>query len=179
MNASQVGIDGCLGLSFLNRFDFRIERDRPQRLILTQKDQPAGRPAYDVFICHKSEDLSYAQEVFELLRNSGHHPFLSEESVESHGEADFRKTIDEAIEMARHLIVVGSSADNILTPWVEAEWGLFLALKRSGRKKGNLVNLLCGEMQIEELPATLSVYQAIRMDQDKWKSQLINFLPNR
>ncbi|HUT89130.1 MAG TPA: retroviral-like aspartic protease family protein [Thermoguttaceae bacterium] len=34
LDESEVGVDGLLGLSFLNRFDFRIDRSHPDKLIL-------------------------------------------------------------------------------------------------------------------------------------------------
>jgi clan AA aspartic protease (TIGR02281 family) len=37
LDESEVGVDGLLGLSFLNRFDFRIDRQRPDKLTLRPK----------------------------------------------------------------------------------------------------------------------------------------------
>jgi clan AA aspartic protease (TIGR02281 family) len=37
LDESEVGVDGLLGLSFLSRFDFRIDRQGPNKLMLTPK----------------------------------------------------------------------------------------------------------------------------------------------
>jgi clan AA aspartic protease (TIGR02281 family) len=176
---SHPGIDGCVGLSFLNRFMFRIEKERPQKLVLQLLDTSRAPAPFDVFISHKSEDLDYAKSVFDFLTASGYHPFLSEVSLQSRGETDFQKTIDAALESATHLVVVGSSRENIQAPWVEAEWRLFVGLKRAGRKRGNVIGILCGGMTVDDLPVALQYYQAISMGSPHWQTALRNYLPVR
>ena len=171
------GVDGCIGSSFLNRFDYQIQKDDPHKLLLRAKGESKGSTAYDVFICHNADDLSDSREVFDLLTVAGYNPFLSEVSLPKGGDADFRRVIDKALEDATHLVVVCSSRRNIESPWVEAEWGLFLNLKRSGKRRGNIVNVLGGSMGANDLPIALQNYQAISLSDERWKSTLINYLP--
>jgi len=50
-------------------------------------------------------------------------------------------------------------------------------MKRSGRKPGNIVPILCGEMNAEELPMALSRYNAILIDDPNLESKLLSYLP--
>jgi clan AA aspartic protease (TIGR02281 family) len=177
LEESRPGVDGCIGSSFLNRFDYQIQKDAPHKLLLRQRGESKSSTAFDVFICHKADDLSDAKKVFDLLTAAGNNPFLSEVSLQKGGDADFRRVIDKALEDATHLVVVCSSRRNIESPWVEAEWGLFLNLKRSGRRRGNIVNVLGGGMSANDLPIALQNYQAISLGDESWKSTLINYLP--
>jgi len=174
LKESMPGVDGCLGLSFLNRFDYTIDR---KGLRLEPFKPTAERPRFDVFICHKSDDFSAAKEVFDLLVESGYRPFLGELSLAEYRTTDYQKAVDATLEDAEHLVVVASSRSNIETPWVEAEWRLFEYLKRSGRKQGNIIPLLSGDMKAEELPPALGRYQALSMNGQNWKMSIINYLP--
>ncbi|HMF57233.1 MAG TPA: retroviral-like aspartic protease family protein [Pyrinomonadaceae bacterium] len=90
LRETQPGVDGCIGLSFLNRLNYHIKKEGPQRLLPGKKNEPQEPPAFDVFISHRSEDFSDAKKVFDLLNASGYHPFLSEISLLGRGDADFR-----------------------------------------------------------------------------------------
>lgn len=130
---------------------------------------------YDTFICHKSEDYPYALDVYELLMGSGLCPFLSELSLPELGKAEFQRQIDLALDAARHLVVVTSSVENVSAGWVAAEWGLFVSEKRAGRKDGNILTVLFGEMTIEQLPLTLRYYEAIRWNMEG-RERLLRYL---
>jgi hypothetical protein len=59
------------------------------------------------------------------------------------------------------MVVVASSAQHVKSPWVEAEWGLFINEKRSGRKAGNVITLAVGSLQPADLPSSLRYYEVI------------------
>ena len=80
------------------------------------------------------------------------------------GSSDYRKEIDRALDTSKHMIVVTSKKEYVKAPWVEAEWGLFINEKRSGRKLGNIITLIIGTMQIEDLPSSLRYYEVIPFD---------------
>ena len=71
--------------------------------------------------------------------------------------------IDEALDAAKHMVLVTSRPENVRSPWVEAEWGLFINEKRSGIKTGNLLTVIIGDMQPRDLPASLRYYEVIQM----------------
>lgn len=174
IQASEEGVDGCIGYSFLNKFDYVIDN---KGLLLKPLQPVRGDIRFDVFICHKSDDFSAASEVFDLLTESGYRPFLSEVSLAECGTTDYQKAIDAALEGTEHLVLVASSCSNIETPWVEAEWRSFESLKRSGKKHGNIVPVVCGDITVDELPLALSRYQILSMDDPNWKVAIINYLP--
>jgi clan AA aspartic protease (TIGR02281 family) len=172
---SQCGVDGLLGLSYLNHFNYMVERERPQRLRLSLKGEALD--AYDVFISYKSEDAWWARVVFDALTVMRYRPFLSDVSLREAHDVDFGKAIEAAVSSARHLVVVGTSAENIASPWVEKEWRLFIHLKLTHRKPGNIVAVPCGNMSARDLPPALSYYQAVPIFERDFRERLRDFLP--
>ena len=115
----------------------------------------------DVFISRKSSDAPYAKQIYDYLTDQGLTVFDSDHTLKELGNADYIKAIDEALASATHMIVVGSSAKNIKSSWVEAEWLFFLNRKRSGKTSGNLFTVVSKDLKIEDLPASLSNYEVI------------------
>lgn len=174
LRQTMPGVDGCVGLSFMHRFDYDIEKNR---LILRPLKKAEQAPKYDVFISHKSEDLSWARKVYDALTGAGLHPFLSEQSLPELGEAEYQKAIDAVLEGATHMVLVATSRQRLQSPWVESEWRMFEGMKRSGKKTGNIVPVLGEGMKPEDLPPTLSKYQAVPMSDPQWAARLTAFLP--
>ncbi len=87
----------------------------------------------DVFISRKTADAKFAKEIYDYLTGQALVVFVSDQTLKEIGNADYIKTIDEALATTTHMIVVGSSAENIRSSWVEAEWLFFLNRKRSGK----------------------------------------------
>jgi hypothetical protein len=114
-----------------------------------------------VFLSARSEDYGYAEEVHRFLTDSGVKAFFSHVSLPELGSSDYRREIDQALDDTQHLVVITSSRENVLSQWVEAEWGFFINEKRSGRKPGNLITLVVGSMEISELPPSLRYYEVI------------------
>ncbi|MBU7007153.1 toll/interleukin-1 receptor domain-containing protein [Phosphitispora fastidiosa] len=118
-----------------------------------------------VFISAKSEDFPYAEEIYKFLRGKGVPVFFSRESLPALGNSDYRKQIDKYLDMVQHMIVVASSVDNVLSQWVEGEWGFFINEKRSGRKAGNIVTVIVGSLNISDLPPSLRYYEVIPFEE--------------
>ena len=114
-----------------------------------------------VFISAKSEDYDTARRYYHFLIARGVRAFLACESLPDMGRSDYRKTIDDTIDAARHMIVVTSSAANVRSRWVEWEWGMFHNEKLSNRKDGNLITVIDPEMRVADLPSTLRYYEVI------------------
>lgn len=117
-----------------------------------------------VFISSKSEDFDYAQQVYTFLKQQGYNVFFSQQSLPDVGSSDYRKEIDRSLDDSKHMIVVTSKKEYVASSWVEAEWGLFINEKRSGRKSGNIITLIIGPMRIEDLPSSLRYYEVIPFD---------------
>lgn len=117
-----------------------------------------------VFISAKSADYEYAERVYRRLVESGVPTFFSRESLPELGIADYRREIDRALDEADHMIVVTSSVDHVQASWVEAEWGFFINEKRSGRKRGNIVTVVVGDLRAADLPPSLRYHEVISYD---------------
>ena len=170
------GWDGCLGLSFLNRFHFQIQKGRPQSLQLTALDT-STQGKFDVFISHKSQDFSFAKKVYDHLTAQGYSPFLSKLSLHHQGDAEFSRSIEEALEGATHLVVVGSSVAHFKAPWVEREWRMFINLQLSRGRRGNVIPILCAEMDQDQIPTGLRFYQSLSIADPEWETTVVNYLP--
>jgi len=127
----------------------------------TDAPEPEEASAPLVFLSARSVDYGYAEEVHRFLTDSGVKAFFSHVSLPELGSSDYRREIDKALDNTQHLVVITSSRDNVLSQWVEAEWGFFINEKRSGRKPGNLITVVVGSMEISELPPSLRYYEVI------------------
>jgi hypothetical protein len=116
-----------------------------------------------VFISSKSADYIHAKQVYAFLMSKGVHCFFSDESLPRLGNSDYRQEIDRALDLAKHLVVVTTSAQHVNSPWVEAEWGFFVQEKRSGRKPGNIVTLVVGDLPPQKLPPSLRYYEVLTL----------------
>jgi len=118
----------------------------------------------DVFLSHKSQDYPYAKAICDLLTSRALVVFLSEVSLPALGSADYMKAIDEALDRSRHMVLVASCLEYVESSWVEAEWRVFLNEKRSGRKVGNFVTVVVGDLTPQQLPISLRYYEVIPYD---------------
>ena len=126
----------------------------------------------DVFISRKSSDALAARQLYSYLVSKGISVFESDETLPRMGNSDYRKAIDAALDNCTHMIVVGSSVENIQSSWVEAEWGFYIAEKRADRKKGNILTIITGNLDIAELPPSLRNYEVILYDENSFEKIL-------
>jgi len=117
--------------------------------------------AFDVFLSHSSKDSLRAKKLANALTAAGKRVFFSPDTLPALGSADYMKAIDEALEGSRHFVLFGTNKENISSSWVEAEWRLFINEKRSGRKPGNFVTAVGGDLSPAELPIALRYYEVI------------------
>lgn len=145
----------------------KMEIDDPDTSGSSEKPAPSsiGGPAdtIDVFISYKSEDTDCAKEVYDYLTSRNLKVFFSKESLPRLGSDEYHEQIDTAIERARHMVVVTSTNENALAKWVKYEWRLFLGEKLAGRKQGNLVTVIAGDMKIKDLPIALRNREVITL----------------
>jgi len=131
--------------------------------------------ALQVFLGASSKDYELAQKVYEFLTRHGIDVFFSRESLPRLGSSDYRKQIDGALDQATHMVVVTSSADNVRSTWLEAEWGFFVNELRSGHKEGNLVTVVTATMTARDLPPSLRYYEVIPLER---LEQVLNYVGN-
>lgn len=133
---------------------------------------------WNVFISKKSEDFAYAKQVYDMLVANGSKVFLSEISIPEENRADYQETVEQAIDQCEHMVVVASSHENIVSPWVKEEWRIFLSDLRCGRKTGNIVTVLAGDMTIDDLPSGLRIRQSLRLD-SQGLSELLHYVKSK
>lgn len=117
-----------------------------------------------VFISHNHKDYKLAKLIYDYLQSINVNTFLSEETLPSLGSCDYMKEIDIALEQSKHMIVAGTSLENVMSGWVEAEWRLFINEKRSGRKSGNIISIIDNGLSPADLPMSLRYYEVINRD---------------
>lgn len=118
------------------------------------------KKTYDVFISSRSSDYSHAEELRNFLINNGRTAFLASKELQSIGEAEYAKVIDEALDQCHHLIVISTSIDNIMSKWVYHEWSTFSNDIKSGYREGNLLTVLSDTIELRSLPASLRHQQS-------------------
>jgi hypothetical protein len=122
---------------------------------------------YEVFISFKNtdengmtDDYHLALNLFDALVGRGIETFFAPLSLRMNGRDKFSSAIDDALDQAKVLVVVGTTKENIESRWVRYEWESFLTDHRSGLKpSGQLFTLLRG-VNTNELPRALRQHQS-------------------
>lgn len=119
---------------------------------------------YDLFISFKSENCAYAMAMRnELLEiDSKLEVFMSEVSLDKIGNSDYSKTIEQAIQSAKNMVVVSDSLEYINSKWVAYEWRLFRHHQLNDKMNfyNNLV-LAIRDINPHMLPTTLQLCECI------------------
>lgn len=128
---------------------------------------------YDVFISCKSEDYHFAKEIYNYLMAYNYNTFLADAELKKKGNAEYGEIIDEALDSAKHLIIVASNPQYVISTYVKSEWRTFIEEKRSGRKAGNIITIV--NFSIDLLPIGLRHFQAFTLNSYE---SIVDFLPN-
>jgi hypothetical protein len=131
---------------------------------------------FDIFLSCDHRDYNKAKKIYEYLKESSCSVFFADKSLRILGDTDYRKVIDNALDLCNHLIVYTSKPEHTESAWVEYEWGSFCNEKRSGRKSGNLIVIIDNEINIGSLPYALRNTQVI--SHQDYPEHLIHFLKN-
>lgn len=130
--------------------------------------------SFDVFISYKNSDANGertrdAQMAFDLhdkLEERNISAFCSTLSLTRMGQGAYKDAINNALDAAKVLVVVGTSIDNILSPWVKYEWGSFHDDLLTGRKSGGTLVSLTSGLNPNELPRELRGYESFLTEQN-------------
>ncbi len=131
---------------------------------------------FDVFLSRKDQDSGMSKTIYDFLTNHDLKVFDSAISLPEIGISDFRTAIDDAIENSTHMVLIGSSIENISSTWVSSEWKMFENEYRSSNKKGNLLVVLEPGIKPKSLPISLRTKQIIYFDK-KNLPILLKYLP--
>lgn len=124
---------------------------------------------YDVFISYKELDANgertrdsiLAQEIYYRLTEKGWRVFFSRISLEDVPGTQYEPYIFAALNSAKVMVVVGTSAENLNAVWVKNEWSRFLAMMRKDRSK--LLIPCYRDMDPYDLPEQLSILMSYDM----------------
>lgn len=114
----------------------------------------------DVFISHRSTNVQHARALHDFLEQRGHRVFFSDETLAKRGESDYARTIGQALDQARVLILLAMAPEDFHSGWVDYEWKAFHNELLSGRKKGEIFSLL-SNVSIDQLPLLLRSRQSV------------------
>ena len=160
-----------------------VTRNVIKRYLLMEDRAPVSASSrtadsYDIFLSFSSEDRNLARKVFTFLRRAGSRVFFSDETLH---HTNFASAVDQALEVARAFVVVGTRLDRLQKPWVQYEWMSFHNDILSGRKPGNTPLLtLVSNVDPHAFPRPLCFRQVITCDPIRPEPalrQLRTFLP--
>ncbi len=128
-------------LAAAQKFDMcPVTRRIVQRYLSTLSERPTDQ--FDVFISFASEDQDIAQRVYDYFtKHSEKRVFFS---VTTLHDGNWSRQIDQALESASRLILVGTSVKNIIKPNVEYEWRTFHHLVLRKPERRSLVPVMIG-----------------------------------
>ena len=124
---------------------------------------------YDVFISYKeldengerTRDSVLAQDIYYQLTEQGRRVFFSRISLEAIPGTQYEPYIFAALNSAKVMIVVGTSAENLNAVWVKNEWSRFLAMMRKDKSK--LLIPCYRDMDPYDMPEQLTVLMSYDM----------------
>ena len=124
---------------------------------------------YDAFISYKeldengerTRDSILAQEVYYRLTEKGWRVFFSRITLEDVPGTQYEPYIFAALNSAKVMIVVGTSAENLNAGWVKNEWSRFLSMMRKDKSK--LLIPCYRDMDPYDLPEQLAVLMSYDM----------------
>lgn len=143
-------------------------------LEISSKEDP-----FDVFICYKETDVQgrrtqdsvYAQDIYNSLTKEGYRVFFSRITLEDKLGTAYEPYIFAALNSAKVMIVVGTSADNFNAIWVKNEWSRFFALIKSGKDK--VIIPVYKNMDPYDLPDEFAYLQAQDMGKVGFMQDLV------
>lgn len=138
-----------------------------------------NEPPYDVFICYKETDAegkrtidsTIAQDIYYELTNQGYKVFFSRITLEDRLGQEYEPYIFAALNSARVMIVIGTSAENFNSVWVKNEWSRYLDLLKKDRTR--MIIPCYRNMDAYDIPDELSMLQSQDMSKIGFLQDLI------
>lgn len=143
-------------------------------LATSQNEEP-----FDVFICYKESDANgdrtrdsqLAQDIYYQLNDKGYRTFFARITLEDKVGSQYEPYIFAALNSAKVMVVVGTSAEHLNAVWVKNEWSRYLAIMKKDRSK--LLLPCYRDMDPYDLPEQLSVLQSYDMSKIGFIQDLI------
>ncbi|MBQ8357316.1 MAG: InlB B-repeat-containing protein [Clostridia bacterium] len=158
---------------------YRTEADQIERMRLETATEFRKSKPYDVFISYKqhdengndTEEKTWADDLYNFLTGKHLRVFL-DHFVMDKNNAGWEPQIYAAIRSAKHVIVIGSSVENINSPFVKNEWKRALAFCKCGEEKN--VITMCTRSMVELLDPELTKKQIVFSDSGERNASIYN-----
>ncbi len=137
---------------------------------------------YDVFISHKKEDYDLALDIYEFARKNLKEPFFDRFTLPELSEAQYRKSIMQALDVSKHFVVVFSDLDYLKSDWVSLEMEIFQSEKDEGRKPDSNFLMIATNKVYKEIIASNKTLIPIEYRRgeiicfEEYKNVLLNYL---
>lgn len=133
-------------------------------LAVSQNEEP-----FDVFICYKeteengtrTRDSVLAQEIYYQLTDQGRRVFFAPITLAEKAGREYEPYIFAALNSAKVMVVVGTTAAHLNAVWVKNEWSRYMALMK--RDHSRLLIPCYRDMDPYDMPEQLSVLQSYDM----------------
>ncbi|GHU24582.1 hypothetical protein FACS1894172_08120 [Spirochaetia bacterium] len=140
---------------------------------------------YGAFISFKNsgndskptEDREIARKLYTALKAHDVEPFYSNVTLQNLGEAVFKNSINEALDKAVVLIVLGTQLSYLESPWVKYEWDSFQTDILNGVKKNAVIITYTKNTVPTKLPRILRSYQNFQIGIDPL-NKVVEFVCN-
>lgn len=116
------------------------------------------------FIGAPTRDSAIAKALYEELTARRIATFYSNSTLLSLGQSVYKKSIDEALETTKVLVIVSSSTEFLNSEWVKYEWESFHQDILSGMKPHAQIVPYLGGFTREETPRSLRDFQTFQLD---------------
>lgn len=128
---------------------------------------------FDVFISFKNsdaagtrtEDSYVAERLYKALSSRGINVFYSNVSLLKLGESVYKRSIDQALDSAKVLVVIATEILHIESRWIQYEWESFHTDILNGIKKNAEIVTYTSHISPHDLPRPLRSYQSCAIDE--------------
>lgn len=134
-----------------------ISNERPFDIFISYKESEVDQNGNNV----RTNDSVKAQGIYEKLTELGYKVFFSRITLEETVGVAYEPYIYAAMNSSKVMLLVSSSVKNINSAWVKNEWSRYLKLMEQDKSKRIATAVF--NMNFEELPERLSIYQAINL----------------
>ena len=153
----------------------RIDELMDDILAISKNEKP-----YDIFICYKETDAQgrrthdsvYAQDIYNSLTREGYRVFFSRITLEDKIGTAYEPYIFAALNSAKVMLVIGTSAENMNAVWVKNEWSRYLAIVKQDNSKALIP--CYKDMSPYDMPEEFAFLQAQDMGKIGFMQDLIH-----
>ncbi len=126
---------------------------------------------YDVFISFKntnadgtqSKDAELATQIYKILTERGINTFYSNVKLLEHGEATYKKAIEDALDQSNILVCILSCKEFTTSKWVEYERESFHEDILAGRNPNGVIVPYLGDLHGNDIPRSIRNYESFMM----------------